>query len=121
MKEGALAPQLSVRGTAEAGLAVTVIEPPRRWPGLALGEAWRLRRICLVLARRNLMVRYRQTAIGAAWSLLQPLLLMAIFTVFFGFLGRGLNEGLPFPVFYLLGLVPHQMVSKMLNEGRTSI
>jgi lipopolysaccharide transport system permease protein len=121
MKEGALAPRASVGGAADPEFALTVVEPPRRWPGLALGELWRLRQICLVLTRRTLMVRYRQTAIGAGWSLLQPLLLMAVFTVFFGFLGRGLTEGLPFPIFYLLGLVPYQMVSKMLSEGSMSI
>ena len=105
----------------QPAMTVTVIEPPGRWPGLGLGEFWRLRRICLVLTRRNLMVRYRQTVIGAAWSLLQPILLMIVFTVFFGFLGRGLTNGLPFPVFYLLGLVPYQMVSKILSEGNSSV
>src|SRR3954454_16764924 len=120
MKEGALARQPAAGG-ANAGLELTVIEPPKRWPSLDLAELWRLRRICFVLARRNLMVRYRQTAIGAGWSLLQPLLLMTVFTVFFGLLGRGVTEGLPFPVFYLLGLVPYQMVSKMLNEGSVSV
>ena len=98
-----------------------LIEPPKRWPGLALAEFWHFRRICLVLTRRNLMVRYRQTVVGAAWSLIQPLLLMLVFTVFFGLLGRTETEGLPFPVFYLLGLVPYQMISKILNEGSNSV
>ena len=100
---------------------ITVIEPPRAWPGLGLSELWRLRGICLVLARRNLMVRYRQTVIGAAWSLLQPILLMTVFTIFFGILGRGLTEDLPFPIFYLLALVPYQMVAKILSEGSGSV
>lgn len=100
---------------------LTVVEPPKRWPGLALGELWRLRRICLVLARRNLMVRYRQTAIGAAWSLLQPILLMIVFSVFFGLLARTPTGGLAYPVFFFLGLVPFQMASKILNEGSMSV
>ena len=105
------------------GLAqvVTTIRPPTRWPGLGLSEIWRYRRICLVLARRNLMVRYRQTAIGAAWVILQPLLLMLVFTVFFGVMARLPTEHLPFPVFYLLGLLPWMMVNKILTEGATSV
>jgi lipopolysaccharide transport system permease protein len=80
-----------------------------------------MRSISVVLAKRNLMVRYRQTAIGAGWALLQPLLLMGLFTIFFGLLGRLPSGGLPYPIFYLLGLVPWQMVSKILTEGSTSI
>jgi lipopolysaccharide transport system permease protein len=121
MKDGAMARPTPLGANRNAALDVITIEPSRGWPSLDLAELWRLRRICLVLARRSLLVRYRQTVIGAGWSLLQPLLLMAIFTIFFGLLGRGSAEGLPFPVFYLLGLVPYQMISKILNEGSTSI
>lgn len=99
----------------------TIIKPAGRWPGLALRELWDFRAICLVLARRNLMVRYRQTLVGASWSLIQPILLMLAFTVFFGILGRLPSESLPYPLFFFLGLVPWQMVSKILNEGSGSI
>jgi lipopolysaccharide transport system permease protein len=108
-------------GLGIGGRPITVIQPPKAWPGLGLTEFWRLRSICLVLTRRNLMVRYRQTIVGAAWSLIQPLLLMIVFTIFFGFLGRGETLGLPFPVFYLLGLIPYQMVSKIIAEGTGSV
>lgn len=100
---------------------VTIIRPPGRWPGLGLSEAWRYRSICLVLARRNLMVRYRQTLIGAGWVILQPILLMIVFTVFFGLLARFPTGGLPYPVFFFLGLLPWQMVSKIVSEGSTSV
>ena len=99
----------------------TTIRPPSRTPGLGLAEFWRLLPICLVLTKRNLMVRYRQTLVGAAWALLQPLLLMAVFTVFFGLLARIPSEHLPYPVFFLIGLVPWQMASKILTEGSTSV
>jgi len=99
----------------------TAIHPPRPWPGLALREAWHYRAICLVLAKRNLMVRYRQTVIGASWSILQPLLMMTVFTVFFGLLGRIPSGGLPYPIFFFLGLLPWQMVAKILNEGSASV
>jgi lipopolysaccharide transport system permease protein len=86
-----------------------------------LGEFWRFRAICLVLAKRNLMVRYRQTAVGASWSLFQPIMLMALFTVFFGFLARMPSGGLPYPVFFFIGLLPWQMVAKLVTEGSASV
>jgi lipopolysaccharide transport system permease protein len=104
-----------------AELEPTVVRPPAAWPGLGLRELWRYRAICLVLFRRNLMVRYRQTVVGAAWSLIQPIALMALFTVFFGLLARVPTDGLPFAVFFYLGLMPWQMVAKILNEGASSV
>ena len=101
--------------------SITVIEPPRPWPGLGLRELWQFRSICFVLVRRNLKVRYRQTVVGAAWALLQPTLLMVLFTVFFGILGRIPSGNLPYPVFFFLGLLPWYMVAKILNEGSTSV
>jgi lipopolysaccharide transport system permease protein len=101
--------------------SITVIGPPRGWPGLGLAEFWRYREICFVLVKRNLMVRYRQTVVGAGWSILQPLALMAVFSVFFGLLARLPTNGLPFPVFYFLGLLPWQMTSKIMTEGTHSV
>jgi lipopolysaccharide transport system permease protein len=99
----------------------TIITPPSGRPSLGLGELWRYRSICLVLARRSLMVRYRQTVVGAAWALIQPILLMIVFTIFFGMLARVPTEGLPFAVFFYLGLMVQGEISKILTEGSTSI
>jgi lipopolysaccharide transport system permease protein len=99
----------------------TVIRPPGRWPRAELGELWRFRAICLVLARRALMVRYRQTVVGVGWALIQPLLLMAVFTVFFGILGKFPSEGVPYPVFVYTGLLIWQMVNKTFTEGTNSL
>lgn len=101
--------------------AVTTIRPPGRWPGLGLGEVWRYRSICMVLARRNLKVRYRQTVVGAGWAIVQPIMLMLVFTLFFGLLARLPSGGLPYPVFFYLGLLPWHMVGKILTEGSTSV
>ncbi len=117
----ALGDAARVRASVSASAEATIIRPPGRWPGLGLAEFWRYRRICFVLAKRNLMVRYRQTLIGAGWSVLQPIMLMAVFTIFFGLLARIPSQGLPFPVFYFLGLLPWQMVAKILTEGSTSV
>jgi lipopolysaccharide transport system permease protein len=99
----------------------TTIRPPARWPGLGLTEAWRFRSICFVLVRRTLKVRYRQTFLGAAWTVLQPILLMLVFTVFFGLLAKTPSQGLPHPVFYFLGLLPWQIIARALAEGSASV
>jgi lipopolysaccharide transport system permease protein len=98
-----------------------VIRPPGRWPGLGLEELRRFWSICVVLAKRSLMVRYRQTVIGAAWTLLQPLTMMVVFTVFFGLVSRFPTEGIPYPVFVYIGLLAYAVVAKILNEGSQSV
>ena len=118
-KQQALARQTA--SIADSSAQVTVIRPPGRWPGLGLDEFWRFRAISLVLARRNLMVRYRQTIVGAAWTVIQPIALMVLFTVFFGVLARMPSGDLPYAVFFYLGLWPFQMASKILAEGSTSV
>lgn len=100
---------------------VADIKPPAAWPGLGLAELWRMRSICTVLVRRNLMVRYRQTVVGAAWTIPQPIALMAVFTIFFGLFARMPSGDLPYPVFFFLGLWPFYMASKILSEGSTSV
>jgi lipopolysaccharide transport system permease protein len=112
---------LSIAATSPVQTKPTLIQPPSRWPGLGLAELWRLRGICLVLVRRNLMVRYRQTLVGATWAVLQPVLLMAVFTVFFGLFARYPSQGVPFAAFFLSGLVIWQVAAKILNEGSASV
>jgi lipopolysaccharide transport system permease protein len=86
-----------------------------------LRELWHYRTICLVLVRRSLMVRYRQSLVGAAWAMLQPLMLMIVFTIFFGVLANVRSEGVPYAVFVLTGLTIWQVVAKILNEGSLSV
>ncbi len=104
-----------------ASLAITILRPPTRWPGWGLREAWDFRSICMVLARRALKVRYRQTVVGVAWALIQPLALVLIFTIFFGLLARLPSQGVPYPLFYMSGLAIWQVVSKVLSEGTGSV
>ena len=101
--------------------SATTIRPPGGWAGWGLAEAWRTRSIAGVLARRSLMVRYRQTAVGATWVILQPVLMMAVFTVFLGiFAGVG-SEGVPYPVFVYTALLLWGAVSKTVAEGTGSL
>jgi len=67
------------------------------------------------------MVRYRQTVVGAAWAVIEPIALMLTFTVFFGLLGRTTTDGLPFPVFFLTGLVVWQVIGKVVADGSNSV
>jgi lipopolysaccharide transport system permease protein len=73
------------------------------------------------LARRNLKVRYRQTLIGAAWAVLQPIMLMLVFTIFFGLLVRLPSDGIPYPVFFFVALAIWQVAAKVLQEGSASV
>jgi lipopolysaccharide transport system permease protein len=85
---------------------VFVIQPSRGWRALDIRELWRFRELVYFLALRDVKVRYKQTALGVAWVLLQPLLAMGIFTIVFGQSGRVTSGGVPYPLFVLAGLVP---------------
>jgi lipopolysaccharide transport system permease protein len=91
--------------------------------GLAgrLREVWDQRELFLFLAWRDVRVRYKQTALGAAWALLQPLLTMLVFSVFFGRLAGVPSDGLPYPVFAYCGLLPWQLFSFALGSSATSL
>jgi lipopolysaccharide transport system permease protein len=99
----------------------TFIETPGRWPRWGLRELWDRRSIALVLARRNLRVRYRQTVLGIAWVLVQPLSLMLVFSIFFGLLvGRSYYD-MPYPVFFLTALTLWLPTIKVVEEGTMSL
>ena len=89
-----------------AGPAVIRIEPPRTAFELRLAELWRYRELLYFFVWRDVKIRYKQTAIGVAWVVLQPLLTMLVFTLFFGRLAKLPSAGLPYPVFYFAALVP---------------
>lgn len=106
--------------TGHADGRSTIIRPPGRWPTLGLREAWDARGICLVLASRSIKVRYRQSLVGIGWVVLQPLLLAAVFTVFFSVMART-SKDVPYPVFFLAGLFIWQLAAKVLGEGTNSV
>jgi lipopolysaccharide transport system permease protein len=81
------------------------ITPPKDWLDLNLREVWNYRELLYFFVWRDLKVRYKQTAIGALWAILQPFLTMLIFSLFFGRLAHIPSNGLPHPVFYYSGLL----------------
>src|SRR3984893_2151627 len=96
--------------------AVVRIEPPRGWLELRLGEVWEYRELLYFFAMRDIKIRYKQTAIGVLWVVLQPLMTMGVFTIFFGRLAKLPSAGLPYPVFYFAALVPWAYFAQALSN-----
>jgi lipopolysaccharide transport system permease protein len=96
------------------GYATIRIEPPRGWFDLRLKELWDYRELLYFFVWRDVKIRYKQTAIGVLWVVLQPLLTMLVFTLFFGKLAKMPNMGLPYPVFYFAAVVPWMYFSTAL-------
>lgn len=90
------------------------IEPPRGWFNLRIKELWEYRGLLYFLVWRDVKVRYKQTAIGVVWVILQPLLTMLVFTLFFGKLAKLPSDGLPYQVFYFAAVVPWTYFSSAL-------
>jgi lipopolysaccharide transport system permease protein len=85
---------------------VIVIKPAPRWPHLDVREFWHYRELFAMLVWRDIKVRYKQTSIGVAWAIVQPVMLMIVFTLIFGKFARFGSEGLPYQVFTFSGLLP---------------
>jgi len=90
------------------------IEPPGTWFELRLQELWKYRELLFFLVWRDVKVRYKQTAIGVAWVIVQPLLTMLVATLFFGRLAKLPSQGLPYSVFCFAALVPWTYFSAAL-------
>lgn len=91
------------------------------WRALNLRELWQYRELLLFLAWRDVKLRYKQTALGVAWAIIQPLLTMLVFSVFFGKLGGMKSDGQPYPIFVLTALLPWQLFSYALTQSSNSL
>jgi lipopolysaccharide transport system permease protein len=107
--------------TRPAGAPVITIRPPKGWAPLDLREFAGAHELLYFLVLRSLKLRYKQTVLGAAWAVLQPLLTMAVFTVIFGRLARLSSDGLPYPVFALAALVPWTYFGNALSQASNSL
>jgi lipopolysaccharide transport system permease protein len=99
-----------------AGSLTMRIEPPRGLFNLRLGELWAYRELLYFFVCRDVKVRYKQTIFGVLWVVIQPLMAMGVFTIFFGRLARLPSQGLPYPVFYFAALVPWAYFSSALGS-----
>jgi lipopolysaccharide transport system permease protein len=97
------------------------IEPPERWWALPLNELWEYRELAYFLVWRDVKIRYKQTAIGAAWAVLQPLLTMLVFSLFFGRFAHIPSDGLPYPIFYYSALLPWSYFAFALQSATNVI
>src|SRR5262249_26557660 len=98
-----------------------LIVPESGWVPVRLGDLWEFRELLYFLTWRDIKVRYKRTALGVAWALIQPLMTTLVFTVFFGRFGKMPSDGLPYPVFTLCALLPWQLFSYALTESSNSV
>jgi len=124
MKHSMLSSQLIRKDSPGVGTfseTTLVIEPSKGLLHLDLKAIWAYRELLYFLVWRDLKVRYRQTAIGAGWAVLQPLLTMIIFTAVFSKFAKVPSDGLPYPIFTYAALLPWNLFSNSLTRGGTSI
>jgi lipopolysaccharide transport system permease protein len=105
----------------EANVQVIRIEPSKGWVALQLQELWAYRELLYFLIWRDVMVRYKQTALGVAWAIIQPVFTMLVFSLFFGRLGKMPSDGIPYPIFTYAALVPWTFFSQGLSQASNSL
>jgi lipopolysaccharide transport system permease protein len=91
------------------------------WANVDFAELWHYRELLLFQALRDIKVRYKQTALGAAWAILQPVLTMAVFTILFGRLAGVPSDGVPYPIFAFSALLPWQLFAFALTQSSNSL
>ena len=97
------------------------IEPSHGFVPLRLKELWEYRELLYFLIWRDIKVRYKQTALGVLWAIIQPVMTMVVFSVFFGKLGKMPSDGLPYPIFAFAALVPWTLFSNGLTQATASL
>jgi lipopolysaccharide transport system permease protein len=105
----------------EDTLPVLVIRPSKGFLSLNLKDVWAYRELLYFLVWRDIKVRYKQTALGAAWAVIQPVMTMVVFSVFFGRLAKVPSDGIPYPVFAFAALLPWQLFAFALTESSNSL
>lgn len=100
---------------------VLIIEPKKGWIPVNFREIWKFRELLYFLAWRDVKVKYKQTAIGVIWAIIQPLLAMLIFSVLFGRFAGMPSDGAPYPVFVYIGLLPWNYFASVLSQSTNSV
>ncbi len=99
----------------------TVITPPKGWVQLDIPELWKFRELAYFFVWRDIKVRYKQTFVGAAWAVFQPMATMIVFTMFFGRLIKVPSDGVPYPLFVYAGLLFWNYFSFALSHAANSM
>jgi len=114
--------QLDMAGKQlRAGQTVVRIRPGKGWASLQLADLWEYRELLYFLTWRDIKVRYKQTVLGVAWAIIQPLLTMLLFTLFFGRLAALPSDGIPYPIFAYAGLLPWTFFSNAVTNSGNSL
>ncbi len=100
---------------------VTRIEPSSGWVPIKLRDVWEYRELLYFLMWRDIKVRYKQTILGAAWAIIQPLLTMVVFSLFFGRLAKIPSDGIPYPIFSYAALVPWSLFAYGMSQSAASV
>jgi lipopolysaccharide transport system permease protein len=111
----------SAEVNAQAGSPPIVIRPSRGWVPLKLEELGEYRELLYFLVWRDIKVRYKQTVIGAAWAIVQPVFAMVVFSIFFGSLAKIPSDGMPYPIFAYCALLPWQLFAQALSASANSL
>ena len=126
LESNAVIPSVSVSsrpaGAAEPVSPITVIEPRPGWRPIQLAEIWQYRDLLFFLAWRDVKVRYKQTILGAAWAVIQPLMTMIVLVIAFGKLGNmAAHTEVPYPVLTFCGAVPWTLFAASLSQAGNSL
>jgi lipopolysaccharide transport system permease protein len=105
----------------QAESPITIIRPPKGWIPVDLRELWVYRELLYFLAWRDIKVRYRQTLLGFAWAIIQPLFMMIVFSLFFGQLAGVPSEGIPYPLFSYAAVLPWTLFAEGLTRSSNSL
>jgi lipopolysaccharide transport system permease protein len=98
-----------------------IIKPSKGWNPLNLRELWRFRELLYFLAWRDIKVKYKQSLLGVGWVVLRPVITMIVFSLLFGRLGKFPSEGVPYPIFVFLGLLPWTYFASSLSMSSASL
>jgi lipopolysaccharide transport system permease protein len=100
---------------------VITIKPSKSWVAIDLGDLWAYRELLYLLTWRELKARYKQTVMGVAWVIMQPLMTTIIFTIFFSKLARIESDGIPYPIFAYAGLLPWSFFASSVTNSSSSL
>jgi lipopolysaccharide transport system permease protein len=105
----------------DPSIPTIIIRPPKKWVPVDLRELWTYRELITTFTMRDVKLRYKQTGLGIAWAVLQPVLTMLIFSIIFGRLANLPSDGVPYPLFVLAALLPWTLFAEGLTRSTTSM
>ena len=119
--ENSLETQLSAGKNSQSSEREVIIQPTSGWAAIRLGELWAYRDLLLFMVWRDLKGRYRQTALGPLWFILQPLMSMVLYSVIFGWIAKLPSDNQPYAVFTYVALLPWDFFTDAVNSGTNSL